>query len=131
MQPRFVLDTDTMVDMIRGHRGVTTRIEACSPEELAITAITVSELRYGAILSKDPKRGMGDTAALINELNVLPFALPAALIHAELRLALRHQTIGPNDMIVAATAMAVPAVLVTSNLREFGRIPNLQVESWR
>lgn len=131
MKPRFVLDTDTIVDLIRGEPGVTARMADYSPEDMALSAITVSELRFGAILSDDPKRGMGDSAAIINELQVLPFGVPAALVHAEIRLALRHRPISSNDMIVAATALAVPAVLISSNLREYARVPNLQVESWR
>ena len=131
MNPRFVLDTDTVIDLINGSPGVIAQFEARSPDDLAITAVTVSELRLGAIASHDPKRGMGDTAAVINELKVLAFGLAEALVHAELRLALRQRPIGPNDMVVAATALSVPAVLISSNLREYSRVPNLRVESWR
>lgn len=131
MIPRFVLDTDTVIDLINGVSGVIAQFQARSPDDLAITAITVSELRFGAVASEDTQRGMGDTAAVISELKVLPFGLPEALLHAELRFALRHKPISPNDMIVAATTLAVPAVLVSSNLREYNRVPNLRVESWR
>ena len=131
MNPRFVLDTDTVIDLINGEPGVIAQFAARSPDDLAIAAITISELRFGAIASQDAQRGMGDTAAVINELKVLAFGLPEALVHAELRLALRHRPIGPNDMLVAATALSVPAVLVSSNVREYSRVPNLQLESWR
>lgn len=131
MKPRFVLDTDTVVDAIRGRRSVVARLHALSPDDIAIAAVTVSELRYAAAIGRDAARRMRATAAFIDQVAVLPFAVGAALIHAELRLALRRSPIDPISMIVAATALAVPAVLVTSNAREAARISNLQVESWR
>lgn len=74
---------------------------------------------------------MTETAAFLAQVAVLPFTLSAALLHAEIRLALRNSPIGFADMIIAATALSVPAVMVTSNVREFGRVPNLRVETWR
>jgi tRNA(fMet)-specific endonuclease VapC len=127
----LVLDTSTLIDFLRGHRGVMARFSEASPQDLAISVMTVSELRYGAIASRDPARGMRESAELINEIKALPFTVSAALLHAELRLALRHKPIGDPDMIIAATALASSATVVTSNLGVFSRVPNLQVESWR
>lgn len=106
------------------------RLEAISPDDVAVSAMTVSELRFGAIGPASERR-MTETAAFLSQVAVLPFTLSAALIHAEIRLALRNNAIGFADMIIAATALSVPAMLITSNTREFGRVPNLQVESWR
>ena len=131
MKPRFVLDTDTVIDAIHGVRSVRSRLFDESPEDLAITAMTVSELRFGAVMTRDLGKGMKETAAFIDELPVLPFNASAALLHAEMRLALRKSPIGFGDLIIAATTLAVPAILITSNVREFGRVPSLQVESWR
>ena len=129
--PLYVIDTDTVIDVLQGSGKAAARLEAISPDDVAIAAITVSELRYGVIFSQDTRRGMTSTAAFIDKVAVLPFTLSAALIHAELRLALRSQPIGFNDMLIAATTLAVPATLITSNVREFGRVPNLRIESWR
>ena len=127
----LILDTSTLVDFLRGHRRVIDRFASVSPADLAMSVMTVSELRYGAIGSREAARGMRESAELINEIRALPFTISAALIHAEIRLALRQQPIGEPDMIIAATALASQAKLVTSNVREFSRVPNLQVESWR
>lgn len=127
----LLLDTSTLVDFLRGHRGVVNRFTSESPDDLAISVMTVSELRYGAISSRNPVRGMRESAELINEIRSIPFTLQAALIHAEIRLALRNNRIGDPDMVIAATALASGATVVTSNVREFSRIPNLRVESWR
>lgn len=131
MKPQYVLDSDTVIDALRGHRAVRARIEAVSPDDVAISAMTVSELRFGAIGSRSSARQMTETAAFLAQVAVLPFTLSAALVHAEIRLALRNNPIGSADMIIAATTLSLPAILVTSNTREFARVPNLQVESWR
>lgn len=131
MKPQYVLDSDTVIDALRGHPSVRSRIEAVSPDDVAISAMTVSELRFGAIGSRSSARQMTETAAFLAQVAVLPFTLSAALIHAEIRLALRNSPIGFADMIIASTALSVPAILVTSNVREFSKVPNLQVESWR
>lgn len=130
MKPKFVLDSDTVIDSLRGIQTVKDRLEAISPDDVAVAAITVSELRFGAIGPASARR-MTETAAFLSQVAVLPFTLSEALIHAEIRLALRNNPIGFADMLIAATALSVPATLITSNLREFSRVPGLQVESWR
>jgi len=130
LKPKYVLDSDTVIDCLRGVRRVQDRLEAISPDDVAVSAMTVSELRFGAIGPASERR-MTETAAFLSQVAVLPFTLSAALIHAEIRLALRNNAIGFADMIIAATSLSVPAILITSNVREFGRVPNLQVESWR
>jgi tRNA(fMet)-specific endonuclease VapC len=129
--PLYVIDTDTVIDVLQGFGSAVARLEAISPEDVAITAITVSELRYGVMGSRNPTHGLSVTAAFIDKVAVIPFTLSAALIHAELRLALRVQPIGYNDMIIAASTLAVPATLITPNVRQFSRVPGLEIESWR
>lgn len=129
--PTYVIDTDAVIDALQGFGGVATRLQTVSPEDIAISAITVSELRYGVIGSRDARYGLAVTAAFIDKVSVLPFTLSAALIHAELRLALRSQPIGYNDMIIAASTLSVPATLISSNVREYSRVPGLKVENWR
>lgn len=131
MKPRYVLDTDTVVDIFRGQQAVRAMIDTVSPEDVAISAMSVSELRFGSIASRASERRMVETAAFLDQVAVLPFTLSAALLHAEIRLALRHSPIGFADTVIAATAMSVSATLVTSNKREYERVPNLRVESWR
>ena len=129
MKPKFVLDSDTVIDSLRGVRTVKERLEAISPDDVAVSAMTVSELRFGAIGPASQRR-MTETAAFLSQVAVLPFTLSEALIHAENRLALRNSPIGFADMIIAATALSVPAILITSNAREFSRVPGLRVETW-
>lgn len=131
MKPTYLLDTDTIVDALRGQRHIRAKIDGISPEDIAISAMSVSELRFGSIGRAASERRMIETAKFLDQVAVLPFTLSAALLHAEVRLALRHNPIGYADMIIAATALSVPAILITSNLREFERVPDLRIESWR
>jgi tRNA(fMet)-specific endonuclease VapC len=126
-----VLDTDVVVDVLRGRRDVTHRLEALSPDDVAITAMTLAELLFGAAVSREPERNRDEVARLVREIRVLPFDQHAAHTHAELRRTLRAKPIGPHDLIIAATTLAVGASLVTANTREYARVPGLMVESWR
>lgn len=128
---RFVLDTDTLVDVLRHRRGVEARLRALSPVDVAVAAMSVAELEYGALRSGDPAANRAAYEMLLVPLRVLAFGRRAALVHARLREALRSAPIGPADLVIAATTLAAGAVLVTSNARELARVPGLTVESWR
>lgn len=101
-------------------------------EASVCTSIIVSaELRFGA-----RKRGSANLSAqletVLGALDVLPFESPADSHYAELRLALEAagKPIGPNDMLVAAHALALDLTVVTGNMREFSRVPMLTVVDW-
>jgi len=131
MTDRFVLDTGTVVDVLRGRSDVAARLAAFSPDDVAVTAMTVAELHYGARRSAEPTRNLAEVERLLAAVRILPFGRRAATTHAAVREATRRQPIGPNDLVVAAIAITVGATLVTSNVREFARVPGLRVESWR
>ncbi len=128
---RYLLDTDAVIDAIRRRNPVVRRMREMSPDDLAVSAMTVAELHYGALRSAYSEQRLRDTAQMLRQVAVLPFARRTALVHARLRVALRHQPIGPSDLVIAATALAVSATLVTSNTGEFSRVPGLQIENWR
>jgi tRNA(fMet)-specific endonuclease VapC len=128
---RFVLDTDAVVDVLRGNRRVAAQLAALSPEDIGVTSMTVAELFYGAAASREPDRSRGEVERFLDQVRILAFGRRAAVLHAKLRWLLRAQPIGPNDLVIAATALAAGAVLVSSNTGEFIRIPELRVESWR
>jgi tRNA(fMet)-specific endonuclease VapC len=127
----YLLDSDTIIDVLRGRRDVIDRLAAESPDDVFVSAMSVAELYYGALLSSDPGRNRVAVDQLLAQLTVLHFDAKAAAEHASIRAALRARTIGPADMIIAATALSVGAVVVTANVREFGRVPGVEVESWR
>lgn len=127
----FLLDTDTVVDVIRKRGGVAHRLAQVSPEDVAVSAMTVAELTYGAMVSANPVKRMRETMLLLEGITVLPMDASVAREQAGIRMALRRAPIGQSDMIIAATAVVSARTLVSSNLREFSRVPGLRVESWR
>lgn len=128
---RYLLDTDAVVDVLRRRHGVAERLSAVSPDDVRVSAMTVAELTFGVLSSSDPARNRAQTEALLAQIAVSAFGARAAADHARIRHALRATPIGPNDLVLAATASAIGATLVTSNTREFDRVPGLAVENWR
>lgn len=131
MTGRFVLDTDVVVDVLRGRQEVIARLAAVSPDDVAVTTMTLAELLYGAAVSSNSERNAQEVERFVSRVRVLSFSREAAVRHAIVRRALRGQPIGPNDLVVAATALLAGATLVTSNTGEFSRVPGLAIENWR
>ncbi|MDQ3605318.1 MAG: type II toxin-antitoxin system VapC family toxin [Gemmatimonadota bacterium] len=127
----YALDTDTCIQIIRNVGPARSRAQTYSPDELTVTSMTLAELRYGALKSINAAVEMVKVEALLDRFSQpLPFDIDAARRHAELRHALRAQPIGERDLVIASTALAQGATLVTHNVREFGRVPGLTLEDW-
>jgi tRNA(fMet)-specific endonuclease VapC len=126
----YLLDTDVCVWVVRGRQPLISRVSATSPDDLALASMTEAELWYGAWKGGRESNVLA-TGQFIGDIGtVLPFDSVAAKIHAELRLALRATPISDNDLVIASTALASQRTLVTGNVREFSRVPGLEVESW-
>lgn len=127
----WLLDTDVLIHAQRGDPPeVRARLEATAPEDLAISAVTVAELWYGAARSQEPARKRKLWTRFLEPFDVLPFDRAAAERHGELRHALRHQPIGERDLLIASIALAHGLTVVTANVREFRRVPGLTVDDW-
>ena len=103
--------------------------------ELAIAAVTASELLHGVHRAVEPERRAKREAfveRLLAIVPVLPFDLTAARIHARVwaELAGRGITVGAHDLLIAATAMASGCTLATRDQRSFPRVPGLSIEAW-
>ncbi len=131
MNLRYLLDTDAVVDVLRGRHRVAERLATVSPEDVGVSAMTLGELLYGAHCASDPARSELAVRRFVEVVRVLPFGRAAADVHGRIRFATPHRTVGPNDLVIAATALASRATIVTANTREFERVPNLPVENWR
>ena len=131
---RYLLDTNVCIDYLTGrYPAVASRIKRCSPDDLRVSAVVAAELRYGADKSRDPRANHSRIDVLLGEVSALSFDLLAASSYGALRASLerRGKPIGAHDMLIAAQALSVGLVLVTDNVREFGRIGGLKVENWR
>ena len=130
--PLFLLDTNILSDLVRHPQGIVKRwIERVGEDAVCTSIIAAAELRFGAA-----KRGSVALAAQVEKvlgaMRVQPLDLPADREYGRLRLQLEQtgQPIGPNDLLIAAHALALGATVVTDNQREFQRVPGLRVENW-
>lgn len=128
----YVLDTNSVSYFLKGKGRVADRLLAEPVSSVALPAVVLYELEYGAGRSDAPARIKRGLARLLEALRILPFGEAEARSAARIRLALDRSgtPIGPLDVLIGATAVEHGAVLVTHNTREFSRIEGLRVEDW-
>lgn len=128
----WVLDTNTLIYFFKGMGKVADNLLSRSPKDIGIPAIVLYELEVGIAKSTSPATRTRQLEQLRAAINVLPFGDPeakaAALIRAQLEK--KGTPIGPHDVLIAGTAAAHGAILVTRNVREFQRVRGLRVENW-
>ena len=133
MSARYLLDTNICIYIAQHNPpAVRERFARHSSRELAMSVITLGELRYGAEKSQSREKllaGVGKLEQLI-PVHSLPEA--AGEHYGQIRATLNSigQAIGNNDLWLAAHARAEGWILVTNDEREFTRVPGLQVENW-
>lgn len=131
---RYLLDTNVCVDFLNGrYPKVARRLLRLRPDEVAVSSIAVAELRYGAEKSARSEENHAQLDLLLEELSPLDFDLESGAAYGALRAALevRGRPIGPNDMLIAAQALAHGLVLVSADSAELERIEGLRLENWR
>jgi tRNA(fMet)-specific endonuclease VapC len=127
-----MLDTNIVSDLARNPSGpVAEHIAEVGPDAICVSIITAAELRYGCA-KKGSARLLAQIEAILGGVQVLALDVPADAEYGGIRAELEAagQPIGPNDLLIAAHAYALDAVLVTANVREFSRIRALNVENW-
>jgi tRNA(fMet)-specific endonuclease VapC len=130
---RWLLDTDICIELIRGKsQPVIARLRTHPPGSVALSAITLAELRFGVYKSSDPDRNRLALLHLLTALPVLPFDDPAADTYGQIRSNFEQQgtPIGTMDTLIAAHALSLNLTLVSNNTREFSRIKELASENW-
>lgn len=131
MTLRAMLDTNIVSHLMRTQSGRLWDRALRLGDGLCISTIVAAELRFGAA-----RRGSPQLSAAVEErlasLTTLPFEPPADRCYADIRAELERRgiVIGPNDLFIAAHALALDLTLVTANIREFSRVPGLRVENW-
>lgn len=129
----YLLDTDICIYLLRGKATlVAQRLREVPMDEIGTTAITVAELRFGALRSIKPGENTARVEQFLAPLTRVAFDELAAIHFARIKAELSAigQLIGPMDMLIAATALAARATLVTNNVREYQRVRSLRVENW-
>ena len=133
----MMLDTNALSRLARGLDKALSDKVARHVDDCVLSAVAWYELEYGAARSPDPVKS-GQRLALLR--TIFPFvrsfgeddAAEAASVRAYLEtLKPNAQPIGPHDVLLAGHALALGAVVVTNNVREFTRVPRLVVEDWQ
>lgn len=131
---KYLLDTCTVSDFVKGQPGVLARIKATAPNQIVVSSITRMEIDYGLALDSARGRKLSTMLdAFFSVTQTVPFEEPDAHATAAIRAALKRtgQPIGAYDLLIAGTGLARGLIVVTSNVDEFARVGGLQVENWR
>jgi tRNA(fMet)-specific endonuclease VapC len=129
----ILLDTNICIALIRQKSPqLIKHLISLKPGEVGISSITLAELEYGVEKSSFREQNARALEQFLLPLEILPFNDKAASIYGKIRFDLERkgQSIGPMDLLIAAHALSLQAILVTDNLREFKRVEGLNVEDW-
>ena len=130
----YYLDTNVIIDAIRGKfpqlEGYFQKYPSSS---IAVPSVVVAELEFGAEHSDNYKKRRKQYLDIIAPYRIIPFAENEAVAYGNIREQLTKSgtVIGSNDLLIAATALANNATLVTHNIGEFSRVKGLSVVDWR
>ena len=129
----YLLDTNVCIHILNQRSDpIERRFRENSPDDIALCSVVKAELLYGARRSRRVQENLAVLSVFFSPLRSLPFTDRCAEEAGQIRadLAAQGTPIGPNDLLIAATARAHDATLVTHNSREFARIANLRWVDW-
>jgi len=127
-----MLDANILSAIMRDREGsLLARAEEVGARRLCTSIVVAGELRFGAAKVDSP-RLKREVEGILARIAVLPIEPPTDAVYADIRADLqkRGRLIGPNDLWIAAHALALDLTLVTANTGEFSRIEGLRIENW-
>ncbi len=130
---KYLLDTNTCIRYLNGRsEKIKQNMAAVSQQDIALCSVVKAELFYGAMKSLHPENNLARQRRFTDSFVSLPFDDNAAEVYGQIRAQLEKAgtPIGPNDLLIAAIALANNLTLVTHNTREFSRIAILPCEDW-
>ena len=120
---RFLLDTNVCIRYLNGRsEAIKRELLVRRREDIVMCSVVKAELCYGAFKSKNPERNLERQRSFVKGFTSLPLDDNAARVYGRVRADLERigRPIGPNDLLIAAIAIANDVTLVTHNTREFG-----------
>ena len=131
----FMLNTDTCIFLMRGESpALAARVQSVPLQQQVMSAVTFAELSYGVQVSAAAKRKQNQSVldSLVLHLAVLDWPQDAAKHYAEIRADLKKRgaQLGAADLMIAAHARAMGAIVVANNAKDFERVKGLAVENW-
>ena len=130
-----MLDTDTCIFLMRGESpALAAKVQSVHLQQQVMSAVTFAELTYGVQVSAAAKRKQNQSVldSLVLHLAVLDWPQDAAKHYAEIRADLKNRgaQLGAADLMIAAHARVMGAIVVTNNVKDFPRVKGLEVENW-
>ncbi|MBT8520016.1 type II toxin-antitoxin system VapC family toxin [Polynucleobacter paneuropaeus] len=129
---KYLLDTNIVIYVLK--RRPIEALEAFNKNanRIAISSITLSELIYGAEKSANVDKNLEAVEDFVSHLDVFSYDAKASQQYGQIKAGLekRGELIGENDIHIAAHAISQGLILVSNNLKEFKRVPNLALENW-
>lgn len=129
---KYLLDTNIVIYVLKRRPIEVLHHFNDNASRIAISSITLSELIYGAEKSANVSKNLEMVEEFTSHLEVLSYDENASQSYGRIKVALekKGEIIGENDIHIAAHAISKGLILVSNNLREFERIPNLALENW-
>jgi tRNA(fMet)-specific endonuclease VapC len=131
---KYLLDTNICIYIINEKpEKLLRKFEQYPVYEFGISSITHAELQYGIEKSKNKSTNQAALDEFLLPLTILPFhGKKLVTCYGEIRASLesKGKTIGPLDMLIAAHALSLDLTIISNNIKEFSRIPNLKCENW-
>ncbi|MEC4812674.1 MAG: type II toxin-antitoxin system VapC family toxin [Scytonema sp. PMC 1069.18] len=128
----YLLDTNIISELIKNPRGIIfSKIKTVGENTVCTNIIVACESRFGA-KKKNSQKLIEKLEIILDSIEILPLTHPVEQYYAQIRTDLEQQgkLIGGNDLLIAAHSLSLDLTLVTANVREFYRVPNLKVENW-
>ena len=129
----YLLDTNACICVLNNSsQQLVTRLQQHSPVDILLCSIVKAELMYGAYHSSRAADNLRLLERFFKPFVSLPFDDACCAAYGRIRsdLARSGTPIGPNDLLIAATAIANDLALVTANTEEFSRVAGLSIENW-
>ena len=129
---KYLLDTNIVIYVLKRRPVEVLAVFNTNASRMAISSITLSELMYGAEKSLNVNRNLEAIEEFVSHLDVLPYDAKASQHYGQIKATLERkgEIIGENDIHIAAHAISQGLILVSNNVKEFKRVPNLALENW-
>ncbi|MCL0065919.1 type II toxin-antitoxin system VapC family toxin [Dehalococcoidia bacterium] len=126
------MDTNIVIAFLNGNNAVSERIQR-KIDRIALSTLVVAELDYGAKASQNARKNLEKLYRLLDIVQVISFDIECAKIFGTIKSKLRSigKPTGEVDALLAATAIANKAVLITANKKHFENIEGLKLEIWQ
>ena len=128
---KYIIDTNTCIEYFKHRNGVPERMNQVRREDIYVSEVTIAELLFGAVHSRNVERHLREVQELQQDITVLPIS---DVLHeyAEIRHSLTSQgcIVEDFDILIGATARHYGYIVVTDNLKHFAPMPGVNVENW-